>query len=139
MSGLVGCGGGGGDHPATVPVTGTVTYNGTPVDDATVTFSPSADGHPAIGKTDARGEFSLMTQWGTAGAVPGSYKVTVSKTEVQATEATEVEVEAAPIDEGELFESVERLPEKYKSVDSTDLTAEVKAEGGNTFAFDLTD
>lgn len=80
---IVGCGPG----ASTVPVSGTVTQNGKPVEGATVTFlrggGDISKGELAIGKTDASGKFELTTHFGSkssaAGAPPGEYKVTVSK------------------------------------------------------------
>ena len=138
---LVGCPGGSeADGPETVPVTGTVTYNGSAVEGAMVTFSPAGGGgFGSIGTTNASGKFTLMSQWGSAGAVPGSYLVTISKTEVLGVEG---EVEEAQIEEeGQVkpAEITEHLPEKYKSAETSQLTAEVKAEGENHFPFELTD
>lgn len=88
---LTGCTGGAegqSEFPETVAVTGTVTYNGQPVEGATVTFSPDipqhelamgkTGGHAAFATTDAKGVYSLYTAWGS-GAVPGDYNVTVTK------------------------------------------------------------
>ena len=70
----------------TYPVTGTVTYNGKPLADATVTYLSKAEGQgvPATtGTTDSDGLFSLSTYLGPKdvlrGAPPGDYKVTVVK------------------------------------------------------------
>jgi len=136
---LVGCpGGDDADRPETVPVTGTVTYSGSAVEGATVTFSPTASGGSAsIGTTDASGKFTLQSQWGSRGAVPGSYKVAISKTEVQGVEE-EIE-EAQPEENAPPAQITEHLPEKYKSTQTSGLTAEVKADGDNDFLFDLTD
>ena len=70
----------------TVPVTGTVTYNGKPLDGAQVSFvSKEEGGHGASGTTDAQGRFSMQTylagQKSVAGAMPGDYGVTVIKRE----------------------------------------------------------
>jgi hypothetical protein len=133
---------GGGDHPDTAPVTGTVTYNGSPVEGATLTFSPASGGYAALGLTDASGNFTLKTPWGSEGAVPGSYKVAISKTAVEgaaAGEAEEVEMVIEEPEKATPAKIAEGLPEKYKSAATSELTAEVKAEGPNTFAFELTD
>jgi len=68
----------------TVDVTGTVTYNGQPVDAATVSFvDPKPDGKSATATTDAQGKFKLQTFLGgtkmQSGAVPGDYVATVTK------------------------------------------------------------
>jgi len=137
---LVGCSGGGdADRAKTVPVTGTVTYNGSPVEGATVTFSPAEPGgFGSIGTTDANGKFAVVSQWGAAGAVPGSYQVAISKTEV---ETSDEGLEEARIDEdgSPPAQITEHLPEKYKSAKKSGLTADVKPEGENNFPFDLTD
>jgi hypothetical protein len=74
-------GGGCGDRRSPVPVSGTVTVDGQPVEGATVTFHPLDDdreGRPATGLTDKTGTFRLTT--GTEdGARPGAYKVVVIK------------------------------------------------------------
>lgn len=74
----VGCGG-----PAPVPAGGTVTYNGQPVANANIVFTPTgssgeAGGRIATGQTDAQGKFTLSTEKPDDGAVPGDYTVTVA-------------------------------------------------------------
>jgi len=69
---------------ATFPVTGTVTYEGKPVEGASVMFmSKNPDGPKATGDTDAEGKFSLTTYLGPKqilkGAVPDEYKVAIMK------------------------------------------------------------
>ncbi len=120
---MVGCSGGPAG-PKTVPVSGTVTLDGSPLAGATVTFSPVSGGKAAAGTTDQAGKFELITPGGGAGAVPGSYKVTVTK--VEGSEAADAPEDAAPIDEGEQVEVRLLVPEKYTKVDTTDLTVEVK-------------
>ena len=73
-------------HPPLTIVTGTVTYDGEPLDDATVALIPSGgDGtiKPASGKTDAQGNFTLTTTYPDgqhiAGAGEGGYMMLVSK------------------------------------------------------------
>ena len=64
-----------------VPVTGTVTLDGKPVEGATVTFHLLGDdkeGRPATGQTDKTGAFQLKTG-NEDGARPGEYKVVVIK------------------------------------------------------------
>lgn len=72
---LVGCGPSG---PAMVPVSGTVTLDGTPVEGASVMLAPTATGRPAQGTTDAAGKFQLTTDKPGDGAVEGEYEVTVT-------------------------------------------------------------
>ncbi len=141
---LVGCTGASVDpnRPKTVPVTGTVTYNGSPVAGANVAFvTDSPQGRGAIGVTDEAGKYSLLTFAPGDGAIPGIYRVTVSKVEslgggeiseapVMAEGGVALDAAAAPKD---------LLPEKYKSPETSELTAEVKEGGENTFDFQLSD
>lgn len=81
---LTGCSGS--NLPATYPVTGTVTYNGKPVEGAAVTLVPSGEnGRSAGGETNVEGKFSVKTyispQDQPEGAVSGEYTITVSKLE----------------------------------------------------------
>jgi hypothetical protein len=69
---VAGCGGGGG----LVPVEGTVTLDGKPLPDATVTLSQVkvTDPGPFVGVTDADGRFALAAVGKQgSGAVPGEY------------------------------------------------------------------
>src|SRR5215469_1486493 len=78
----------GGEKLPTVPASGTVTYNGEPLEGATVNFLPKTQAEGAkgaAGQTDSRGRFSVQTYLGgeraTPGALPGDYAVSVSKVE----------------------------------------------------------
>ena len=66
---------------APVPVSGTVTLDGRPVEGATVTFHLIGDdkeGRLAIGQTDKTGTFQLKTG-NENGVRPGKYKVVIAK------------------------------------------------------------
>lgn len=65
--------------PGPVPVHGTVTLDGQPLDGATIGFSPEGKGQAATGTTDASGRFSLTTFTPGDGAIPGRHIVTVLK------------------------------------------------------------
>ena len=69
---LPGCGSGAG----TVPVEGTVTYQGTPVAGVNVQFAPVDGGRPSTGTTDSSGRFTLVYTREDQGAAPGKYNVT---------------------------------------------------------------
>jgi len=76
----------GGEKPATVAVTGTVTYKGDPLAGADVSFIAKQEGgRAASGTTDSQGHFKLQTYMGgnnmIAGAIPGDYSITVRKRE----------------------------------------------------------
>ncbi len=62
------------------PVEGTVTFQGKPLANATVTFIPKGEGSLGVGITDEEGSFSISTG-GQAGVTPGLCAVTVSKME----------------------------------------------------------
>ncbi len=116
----------------TVPVTGTVTLNGQPVEGVSVGFTPQS-GRPASDTTDARGKFTLSTFESGDGAVPGTHKVVI----------TEPADEAEPMPgtpEAENWVPPEsQVPEEYQDASTTPLTAEVEEGGENDFTFELTD
>ena len=63
-----------------VPVEGIVVLENEPVPEATVLFIPEGGtGQPAHGMTDENGKFQLSTFKENDGALPGAYKVTVTK------------------------------------------------------------
>jgi hypothetical protein len=66
----------------TAAVKGRVTLDGKPVSAATVLFVPedSEAGRPASGMTDGDGYFHLTTYRPDDGALPGAYRLVVSKT-----------------------------------------------------------
>jgi hypothetical protein len=156
---LAGCAGSEG-FPATSKVTGKVTYSGAAVAGAAVSYSPVGNGNAAAGVTDATGTYTLTTFRSGDGAVPGKYKVIISKTEQAVTVETAVGTAedpsaayaAAEARGADVFGTGrkggggaakadtgprELLPVKYKNVDSTDLQAEVTSAGPNNFDFDL--
>ncbi len=119
----IGCGGGGpDDKPDMGQVTGTITMDGKPLADATVTFIPEK-GRPAFGKTDAEGKYELTYIRQEKGCKIGPNKVSVT-TAVEADESG---------DEGEAKKKApERVAVKFNK--KTTLTADVK-KGPNTFDF----
>ncbi len=135
-----------------MPVTGTVTYQGAPVKDANVAFAPEGGGRAASGRTDDSGKFRLTTLNPGDGAMPGRYKVSVSKIEntdaaaqITAEEMTNMVKggKAPPMgpmkgkagDKGVTY----HVPKKYSTPGDSGLTAEVKEGGTNDFTFDLVD
>ena len=73
---LGGCGPSG---PTTVPMSGTVTINGTPLTIGVVRFNPVDPevGRPAEGAIDAEGKFTISTFKSGDGAIPGDYNITI--------------------------------------------------------------
>lgn len=73
-----GCGGGS-SFPKTYPVTGKVTVDGKAIEGAMVTFQLDSGKENAIGTTDKNGEFTLSMFQPGDGAVPGQYRIAVTK------------------------------------------------------------
>lgn len=139
---LAGCSSGK-SAPKAYPVTGEVTYQGKPVQDADVTFSPATEtpeSRAASDKTDADGKYSLKTyydpQHQLSGALPGEYKITVTKKEAGADQAKLMELMKAgkpvPIPK-------DLLPAKYAVPMTSGLNRTVAADNNNQFKIDLTD
>ena len=138
-----GCGGDASDRPMVAPVKGTVTYEGKPVEGASVAFWTDGAPRAALGVTNAQGEFQLTTFESGDGAVPGEHTVTVTKTSVAQNQTETVEVEdltkfaettmasenAAP--------QKSLLPEKYGIQGTTPLRKTVSPDGPNELTIEL--
>jgi hypothetical protein len=146
----IGCSQTGPDRPKTYPVSGKVTLNGEPVEGATVAFQAAK--YSASGTTDASGTYKLTTFAAGDGAVPGEYKVAVTKLEGGAAPAgaaggsgglasgdLAADYEAPKEVEGTAEPSPPKsqLPAKYANAETSGLTATV-GEGPNNIDFDLT-
>jgi hypothetical protein len=122
-----------------LPVTGVVTLDGQPLEQAIVTFYPtSGQPLPAGGHTDSAGKFTLKTIEGPherIGALPGSYKVVVVKTKALTGRKSDdpgLSSELGPYD----MKLEWITPEKYADHATTELTCEVSA-GMTPPQFDL--
>lgn len=64
-----------------IPVSGVVTLDGSPVDQAKVTFVPQLEtkGNGGWGITDASGKYMIKTPQGAVGIPAGEYNVAISK------------------------------------------------------------
>lgn len=137
---LAGCGSKAVGVDGTVPVQGTVKLKGTPLAGATVTFAPSGSGRSASAVTDPQGKFQLTTLKPGDGAMPGDYKVTVSKLEPVGKVYTQEEMndyynkhQKAPPSP----EMKNAVADKYSKGESSGLSASVKGSGKNEFSFDV--
>ena len=148
---LVGCGSSG---PRTFKVTGTVTQNGKPVEGAIVTFLSDEKKKDAVGSTNDKGEFKLSTFGPGDGALPGSYKITITKLDRPAAPPAKTPPPGT-IASGELSESYvppsmgggggtakesapkNLLPAKYASEQTSGLVATVAENDQNKFDFEL--
>ena len=70
---LAGCGG---SDLELAEVQGVVTLDGKPLPNAVLTFTPKEEGPSGVGKTNAEGEYQLMTAT-KLGAVPGEHTVSI--------------------------------------------------------------
>lgn len=113
--GVAGCGGGGPARKPTGKVEGTVTFEGKPVEAGSVGLELKGGGGGALATIGAGGKFTIPE-------VPvGNYVVTV----------TPVELTPDDVSAGKTAPPSDNIPEKYRSIQSSDITAEVK-EGANT-------
>ncbi len=116
---------GGCSQSNTVAVTGTVTLNGKPADQAEVQFTPK-EGRMASGVTDNEGKFSLSTFSPGDGAVPGDHKVTIVQYYAPG--------QPPPMTPGPL---PSRFPAKYSDPAQTPFSAKVERGTKNEFRFDM--
>ncbi len=136
----VGCGGvASKDQAETVPVAGTVVYEGQPVADAVVTFHGGP--RQAVGRTDERGRFVLRTYEAGDGATVGSHVVTVTKYAGGSADSGDepVSMEAAMNQPTSPGPPENVLPQKYADPAAGTLVLEVTADGENDFEVELSD
>ncbi len=141
---LVGCGGSG---LPTVPVTGQVLVDGQPMEGVSVVFNPvDAGGRAASGVTDAEGKFTLTTEVNGDGALPGSYKVAVSKylvadddlpENVDPDDEASMDAIYGSLDTSKDQENTPLIDPMYSNPDGSGLVADVKKDGENHFVFEV--
>lgn len=144
-----GCGQSGG--PARVKVykvTGKVTFFGSPLIGAVVSFSPTGTQPAAIGRTNDSGTFTLTTYQAGDGAAAGDFKVLVMMVDSGAGDSSPQEAHFkdqssyVPIDTHAAAKrgkgSGNVLPSKYGDPKQSPLNATVDPKKSeNTFTFDL--
>jgi hypothetical protein len=124
---VLGCGPSG---PETAEVTGLVTFNGQPLPDAAVVFTPD-NGRLASGVTDSEGRFELSTFGENDGALIGKHIVTITANASYI--PTMWPDPPAPPPKGP------KIPARYGSPGQSGLEADVKSGGPNELTFELTD
>ena len=136
---LIGCSSN--EHPELRPVSGTVTYNGEPLDDAIVAFYNENSSRLASGHTDADGKFFLTSYKQNDGAIPGDHTVMVTKAEMIDDEETPAPSMDETLDAEPQKKSAVRLlvPEKYTLVATTPLVISVSEDGPNEVTIKLED
>lgn len=118
--------------PSLEPVSGTVKYQGTPVDGARITFYPQGDtlGNGGSAKTDANGKYTVLYARGGEGLPAGDYRVVISKAVMP--DGSEPPEDVEPMDSP----AKETLPPKYSSETQSELTAAIDGASG-AVDFDL--
>lgn len=138
---LTGCGARG---PAVEFVEGVVVYDGKPVADATVFYTPESSqaanppGLPAAGRTGADGTFRLNGFRGAKagdGTAVGTYVVTVIKQQSDPIPLPDASGVLPPAPANQKVRNV--LPVVYTNTKTSPLRAEVR-KGRNEFRFELT-
>jgi predicted small lipoprotein YifL len=132
LASLAGCGGGGPDIPLedTVPVTGTATFQGKPLESYRVYFSNEKN-RTASGVTGADGRFVLGTNNQGDGAPVGTHKVWLMyEPNVEVAAGQETPEASGPPPKV-------KLPAKYSNPTASGLTAEVPAAGLTDYKLDL--
>jgi hypothetical protein len=123
------------------PVTGTVTYKGEPVKKGIITFTPDqTDGRSATG-TIEDGTLTLTTMADRDGALPGSYKVSITAREADFTQVV-ANAKGGPAKQKDVAlankEAKYLIPAKYGSIQTSGLAAKVE-ERANRFQYELTE
>ena len=120
--------------PPLYEVSGTVTYNDTPLSDAIVVLAPKNSTSNSIGgsaHTDSEGKFVAQAYPPNNGMPEGNYTVTVIKTET-------VEVPGGDPDNVQTT-SKSLVPEKYSQPQTSGLTLTVTKEGKDDVLLELKD
>lgn len=136
----VGCSGTPDGQRPTAPVEVTITYKGSPVSGATVTFITAEEPKAATGITNDSGVATLTTYQANDGAIIGSNIVTVSKMEVdpEAEKPLKDPSQADVVGYTPLSPLKSLIPKKY-SMPGTSGIQETVAKGKNSFKYELTD
>ena len=121
------------EGPETYPVTGVVTLKGAPVDGAILQFTPTSPdvgiaGAQSTSRPDGTFDVKISLENGKVtkdGLPPGDYKVAITK------------LQLAPGQTAPNIPPKNVLPPEYAKIESSPLTATVKADGENKLEFPL--
>ena len=119
---LAGCG----DNRGRVPVTGTVTFDGKPLESGGIRFGGD-QGAAGVGAI-VNGRFSLDENASQKGVLPGKYDVLIHSW---------IEERGSVRKDGSFSPGITRIPLVYLDPAKSGLTAEVKFGQTNHFAFEL--
>lgn len=127
-----------------IPATGSVSYQGKPIEGALITFIPiDPEGRGAAAYSNDKGFFQINSQGAqTNGCLPGRYKVSISK-RLAVDEGGEPLVATtdapSPYSTGDerppLYKSF--LPEKYENANDSGIEIDVAKNKKNHFSFNL--
>ncbi|MBI1249442.1 hypothetical protein GC197_16575 [bacterium] len=135
LAALLGCSSGQSTLPEGAPpvydVSGTVTYNGSPLSDAIVVFAPKNGNVSGSAHTNSEGKFVAQAYPPTNGIPEGDYQVTVSKTE-------SVEVTGGDPDNVQTKTNY-LIPKKFGQPQTSGLTLTVTKDGKDDVLFELKD
>jgi len=106
-----------------VPVSGTVTFNGQPLEQGEVWFAPESGskGQPATGQIK-NGKFTMVTTASSPGVVAGKYKVSVISNKPFTPPKP-----GTPSDPKALLPPESLIPTKYNDIKTSGLEADVTA------------
>lgn len=143
--GMLFCGCGGDKRPEGMPelkpVTLTITQDGAPLTNASVTLIAQDSANaiwPAGGTTNSSGVLKVKTMSKFDGAPIGKYKIVVEKTETTGADtAVESSDEAGATAAKSDVKSYNLVESQFRSAASTPLELEVTASGGNSQKFDV--
>lgn len=144
LSSISGCGDQAAGRPKLVPVSGTVTRKGKPVEKAQVSFIHPDASRSASGETDSQGKFRLGTFGNADGAIVGDHVVVVTKAAAQSAAPAgppkpEDLAKMAASGQMTAVKGDESVPAKYGDAKTSPLKATVKGDGQDDFTFDLGD
>lgn len=126
---FAGCGGGlnTGDIEAVVPVSGTLTYQGKPLENYQVILMPEDGRRVATGVADASGKFTLGTNTAGDGAPPGPCKIAIQFAPPAAggDEGNEVIID----DPSKLPKPKVKIPAKYTDPATSGLDQDIPSSG----------
>lgn len=128
---LWGCAKSASDKPKTAQAAGVVLKGGKPLAKVQVAFIP-ANGPMAMGTTDDKGQFTLMTSTPGDGALIGEHKVSLGY-------VTEAPVSNSPEEIAAAAKVASPVPARYGNPDTSGITATVPPDGKTDFKFEITD
>ncbi|MDA0835512.1 MAG: hypothetical protein O3A29_19735 [Planctomycetota bacterium] len=129
---ITGCGGVS-DAPVTIPVSGKVSYNGTGVKNASITFSPLDAVKSRAAQASCGEDGSFQTPEGK-GLMPGKYKIVI---QAYKTPLAEISPKDLATQGGDNNLAV---PKKYMDLSTTDLEVEIsESDSSKKLMLDLKD